>query len=163
MIEIAVRVLLVSIIVFSAVAPTTALAKSGKSSAQESMIETSSNSPAALLQQQPIYFDTPEVISPQQTSPEPEKVKSPVPAKDPVEFTLVADPAIIPATGIISFDVRIRNNSGQALTSLVFTDSLESGLEYSQDNVSPVAFDTSKKEISLRVLAQVKSTVSAIH
>ena len=150
-IEIAVRVLLIAVILLNALAPTVAFARSEQASTSPSAKESDLNSPRSLSEQKPIYFDPPEIAYPQQTSPQSEDPESSVPPKNPVEISLIAEPAIVPANGLVKLNVHIRNHSEQALTSLIFTDSLEAGLEYSPDNTSLVTFDPQKKEVSLTI------------
>jgi RHS repeat-associated protein/uncharacterized repeat protein (TIGR01451 family) len=149
--EITVRVFLTAVMLFNALVPTAALASSGQEADPRSGNERQQNLPRSLPEQNPVFFDPPQITYPQQTSPEADVPESPVPPRDPVEFTIVADPAVVPANGLVTFHVSIRNHSEQELTSLVFTDSLEVGLEYSPDSKSPVTYDSKKKQVQLNL------------
>ncbi|MFT3893673.1 MAG: DNRLRE domain-containing protein [Anaerolineales bacterium] len=144
-VEYSIRILLIAIILFNALVPTVALAKSVDDPVSKAVAEISPSLP----QQKPLFYDAPQLSYPDQTSPDPDEPPSPIPAKDPVEFSLVADPAIVPISGLITFTVTISNNSEQLLSALQFTDPLESGLEYAPDSSSPVTYDASKREILL--------------
>ena len=141
--EVVIRIVLIAVILFNALMPTTVLAKSTYEHASDSATETSRNLP----KQKPLYFNAPQISYPKQTSPDPDEPLSPVPTKDIIEFSIVADPAIVPTNGVITFLVKIRNNSEQPLTGLAFADLLENGLEYSQDSSSPVRYDSGKRKI----------------
>ena len=143
--EVTIRVSLIVVILFNALVPTAVLAKS----ITEPASSTTSETPRSLARQKSLFYDAPKLSYPDQTSPDPDEPPSPVPAKDPVEFSLVANPAIVPTNGLITFTVTISNNSEQSLTGLQFTDPLEAGLEYSQDSSSPATYDASKREILL--------------
>ncbi|RPI89679.1 MAG: DUF11 domain-containing protein, partial [Chloroflexi bacterium] len=149
--EIAIRVLLSTLIVFNALVPTAALAASAQESNSDSGNETEQNLPRSLPEQQPVFYDPPEITYPQQTSPEASEPESPVPPRDEVEFTLVSEPAVVPVNGLVTFHVNVRNHSKQELTSLIFTDSLEAGLEYIPDSASPLTYDPKKKEVTLTI------------
>lgn len=139
--EIAIRVVLIVTILLNAVGPTLVLAETEKEPVMQPADKTSSESPRALSEQSPKFFEPPIISYPQQSSPEKDEPASPIPPKDQVEFTLTTEPAIIPANGQIQFSVFIRNNSDQALTNLVFTDQLETGLEYVQGAADQVTYD----------------------
>ena len=143
--ETAIRVSLIVLILFNALVPTAALAKSAYEATSNSGTETSRTLP----QQKSLFYNAPQLSYPDQTSPDPDEPPSPVPGKELVEFSIVADPAIVPTNGLITFTVTIRNNSEQPLTGLTFTDALETGLEYSPDSSSPVSYDATRREILL--------------
>ncbi len=142
--EIAIRVVLITVIVFNALVPTAALASAGGGSDKEAEQAL----PRALPEQKPVFYDPPQITYPQQTSPEPGKMKSPVPPKEQIEFTLTAEPGIVPANGLVRLQVNLRNYSRRELDSLVFTDALEAGLEYNPDAQSPVSYDAKKREVT---------------
>lgn len=146
-----IRSLLIAAILFNAVVPTAALAKAGQPADTKSAGDSGLNSPRSVPEQKPLYFDPPSIPQSRRTSPEPDKPKSPVPVKDQVEFKLIAEPAIIPANGLVKFTVSVRNNSEQRLTGLAFIDQLEAGLDYSPDSASPIFYDTNTKEVTRNI------------
>ncbi len=146
-----IRVLLIVVITFNAIIPTSVLAGAENKAKTEGVIGEDLNIPKTLPEQKPIFFSPPNLSYPQQTDPEPDEPVSLVPAKDSVEFTLTADPAIVPANGAVIFHVLIRNNSKQTLNSLTFTDQLETGLEFSPDPSSPVIYDTKNREVGIEI------------
>lgn len=154
--ELVTRIALTAVIVFNAVVPTSALAGATGQPKPEIASEAGSNVPKTLPEQKPLFFTPPNISHPQQTDPEPDEPVSLLPAKDSVEFTLTADPAIVPANGALIFHVLIRNNSKQTLNSLTFTDQLETGLEFSPDPSSPVIYDTKNKEVGIERVPKVK-------
>ena len=128
--ELVIRIFTIVVIIFNAIVPTAVLAAGESLSDKSLSSKTIANSSQALPKQKPLFY-TPPVISPaQDTSPNPDTPPSPIPSKDPVEFTVVSDPAIIPANGIVTFQVSIWNHSAQALTALTFVDRLEAGMEF---------------------------------
>ena len=59
--------------------------------------------------------------------------------------------SILAANGQIALKVFIRNNSGQEVDNLIFTDPLEPGLTYIPNNPSSLPFDSNKQQISLAI------------
>jgi RHS repeat-associated protein len=163
-IETASRVLLSAIILLNALTPTAVLTSSWRESqktnaaypnsdlASNITLGTPRSQPyervPILSEQIPVLYNAPQITYPQRTSPEKSQVESPVPPKEQVEFAVTADPAIVPANGVVTLHVLIRNHSTQELKALVFSDSLESGLEYKQDSPSPVTYDSTKKQVT---------------
>src|SRR5512146_288141 len=145
--EVIIRVFLTAVMVVNAFVPMAALA----APEQNPGVESGKDLPRSLPEQKPAYYDAPEITYPERTSPERDKLKPAVPPKDLVEFTLTAEPAVVPVNGVVTFLVHIRNHSQGGLTSLVFTDSLESGLEYKADRTSPVTYDSGKKQVTLSI------------
>ncbi len=91
--EIVIRVFLTAVMLINALIPTAALA----APAQKTSVDSGKDLPRSLPDQKPAFDDPPEITYPQRTSPEPDQVKPPVPPRDLVEFTLVAEPAVVPA------------------------------------------------------------------
>ena len=145
--EVMIRVSMIAVILFNALIPTAALAKSAYDPESKSIAETATLDTNNSTEQNSLLFTPPQISYPDQTSPDPDQPPSPIPSKDQVEFTMVADPTIVPVNGLVRFNIFIRNNSEQELTGLTFTDQLESGLEYSQDSTSPVTYEANKKEV----------------
>jgi uncharacterized repeat protein (TIGR01451 family) len=150
-IETAIRVSLIAVILFNALVPTAALAKSAYDPEPKSIAETAAMDTNNTTEQNSLSFTPPQISYPDQTSPDPDLPPSPVPSKEQIEFSLVANPAIVPLNGLVKFQVLIRNNSEQTITGLTFTDNLETGLEYKSENTSLVTYDAQKREVQLSI------------
>jgi uncharacterized repeat protein (TIGR01451 family) len=163
--EIIIRVLLIAVILFNATLPAVALAKADQEPNAGTAGEVTSQAHRAEPEQKPLYFDPPSIPQSRRTSPEPDKLKSPVPVKDQVEFKLIADPAIVPATGLVKFTVSVHNNTEQRLTGLIFTDQLEAGLEYSRIQAARFPMMPTRKRYPglLRAWIQGKASPLVIH
>lgn len=148
-IEVLLRVSMSVMILFNALAPTAAYALGGSDVDTQKATDVEASASDSIVEPKPLYFDPPESPKLQESSPEPDEPISPVPPKDPIEFTLVADPAIVPADGLITFNVYVRNNTEQEIPALTYTDLLETGVQYSQNSSSPVTFDTMTNQVSL--------------
>jgi RHS repeat-associated protein len=148
LIEVVVRYCIALILLVNALAPTMRPAKA--LSAQPAA--GGQESAARLLPVMPqIKYDPPPIHRPDRFDPTPDEVPSPVPPKDPIEFTLSADPSILDANGLVTLKVFIRNHSAQAQSGLMFTDRLEQGLEYVPGGADSLAYDPKTQIISLAI------------
>ena len=58
---------------------------------------------------------------------------------------------ILDSVGQITLNVLIKNNSGQELDNLTFTDPLEPGVRYVPEDNPSLPFDSAKQEINLSI------------
>ncbi len=81
----------------------------------------------------------------------PDQTNSLVPPKNPIEFILSSNSSILDSVGQITLNVLIKNNSGQELDNLTFTDPLEPGVRYVPEDNPSLPFDSAKQEINLSI------------
>lgn len=151
-IESSIRMVLILGILFNAIIPAAASAATPTNSNQKTEVGSPPSQPQ--YNQQPVYF-SPTFTPPQQdTSPQPDTPPSPVPPKASVEFTAIADPAVVPADGRVTITVTIGNHSGQRLTGLAFSDRLETGMEFDNSTApSSILYDAASRTINLNIEA----------
>ena len=80
---------------FNTALPTSALATAGQETDAKSVSSANPKVLQSPAEQKPLYFNAPQISYPQRKPPDPDQPKSPVPTKDPIEFTLVADPELM--------------------------------------------------------------------
>ncbi|HVN82648.1 MAG TPA: hypothetical protein VMW38_26935, partial [Terriglobia bacterium] len=123
-------------------------------SAATKTAEAAGNKPNTLPVVTPVYYNPPTITTSPRTSAEADKPASSLPvapAKAPVELDIASSPAMIPLNGQVTLNVRVRNNSSRDYANLVYSDSLEKGIEFVPGRTDQVIYDANKREISFTI------------
>ena len=110
--------------------------------------------PTSLPTMAPEHYDAPDVELPTDTSPVASEATPNLPPErtvEPVGFELTPSSAVVSLNGQVTLNVRVQNNTSQALADLLYTDALEAGLEYLPASSDSVSFDSDSQEVSYHI------------
>lgn len=156
MVEILVRMCAAVVLLANALAPTVTrvVASSAADTVKRSPVATGSSAPGDTK------YNPPVIHRPTRFDPTPDLPPSKVPARGQVEFVLSSESSVLDASGQILLQVHIRNNSGQELDNLTFTDPLESGLQFVSSTSTIPLYDPAKKTLGFTLAGSLGSAYS---
>jgi len=150
--EMFVRLTLTIVVLFNAVIPTTALAKSSSSTSAKSPTPQANNAYNFLPAQEPIsYMAGASIQEPSRFSSEADEPKPETPEKDLVEFFISTSKGEIDKDRTVTINVVIRNTSKLPINNLTYYDKLEKGLEFGMSSNNSIMYKAINNTVAFKI------------